>query len=138
MSRLEIAAAILVLVAIVGVPVAAFAYDSFRQSSFDGQVIDLTGAHGTWSRGTIRVKQGEKVRLRLTSNDVVHGFALKAYGIEVDEVYPGKVKTIEFVADKPGTFLFACTVICSFNHRHMEGELIVEAQGGQPVVLAEE
>ena len=127
MRKLEIAAAILVIMAIVGLPVAAFAYESFGQGSFDGQVIELTAAHGTWSQGTIRVRQGEKVRLRLTSNDVIHGFALKAYGIEIDEIYPGKVRSIEFVADKPGTFLFVCIIVCDAGHRHMEGQIIVES-----------
>ncbi len=138
MRRLEIAALVLVLVAIAGLPAAALGYESLRHSSYDGQVITLTGAHGVWSQDTIRVKQGQKLRLRLTSNDVVHGFMLKGYGIEIDEVYPGKEKVIDFVVDRPGTFAFVCTVLCSPDHRDMKGKLVVEPQGEQAVGVAPE
>jgi len=128
---------VLVVLIIIGTPAAAFGYEAFLRSQHSNE-FTLVGHSGQWSPKSITVRQGETVRLRLVSEDVVHGFALKAYGIEVDEVYPGKVKTIEFVADKPGTFLFVCTIVCDPGHRHMEGEIIVAAQGGQPAVLAEE
>ncbi len=137
MGKWEIVAIALVLLVIVGTPAAVFTYESFLRSQHENE-FTLVGHNGHWEPGVIRVTEGETVRLRLTSADVVHGFTLKAYGIEVDEVYPGKVKTIEFVADKPGTFSFACTIVCDPGHRHMEGEIIVTAQGGRPVVLAEE
>lgn len=130
MRKLNVVATILVLLAIAGLPAAVFGYESLRTGSFDGQVITLTGAHGAWhtagGHGPITVRQGEKVRLRLTSNDVLHGFILEAYGIEIDEVYPGKVKEFDFVADGPGSFPFACTILCSGDHRDMKGKLIVE------------
>lgn len=122
----EMAAIALVLLAIVGTPVAVFTYQSSLRPQEENE-FTLVGHSGQWGPDVIRVTQGDTVRLRLTSADVVHGFALKAYGIEMHEVYPGKVKTIEFVADKPGTFLFACTIPCDSGHREMEGELIVEA-----------
>lgn len=133
MRTLEIAAVILVLVSVVGLPAAALGYESLRHSGHDGQVITLAGTEGAWSHDTIRVRQGEKLRLRLTSNDVVHGFELKGYGIEIDEVYPGKVVVIDFVADEAGTFLFSCTILCSRQHRDMKGKLIVERSGDETV-----
>lgn len=131
MRTLEIAAVILVLVSVVGLPAAALGYESLRHSGHDGQVITLAGTEGAWSHDIIRVRQGEKLRLRLTSNDVVHGFELKGYGIEIDEVYPGKVVVIDFVADEAGTFLFTCTILCSRQHRDMKGKLIVERSGDE-------
>lgn len=121
----EIAAVALVLLAVLGTPVAVFTYESALRSQQENE-ITLVGHQGQWGPGAIRVTQGDTVRLRLTSADVVHGFALKAYGIELDKVYPGKVKTIEFVAEKPGTFLFTCTIVCHAGHRGMEGEFTVE------------
>lgn len=133
MRVLNLAAALLALLAIAGLPAAVIGYQSLRDNGFDGRVITLAGAHGAWHgpQGhdtTIRLKQGERVRLRLTSNDVVHGFSLEAFGIEIDEVYPGKVKEIDFVADKSGSFPFACTILCSADHRDMKGKLVVEPQ----------
>ncbi len=138
MRMMEIAAVVLLVVSIAGLPAAALGYESLRHSSYDGQVITLTGAHGVWSQDTIQVKQGQKLRLRLISNDVAHGFMLKGYGIEIDEVYPGKEKVIDIVVDRPGTFAFVCTVLCSPDHRDMKGKLVVEPQGGHSVDAAPE
>lgn len=127
MRLLNIGAAILVLIAIAGLPAASFAYRSLHESGFDGTVIDLTGSNGAWNHQEIKVRQGERVRLRITSHDVVHGFTLEAMGIEIDEVYPGKVTEVDFSADEAGSFLFTCTILCSGDHRDMRGTLIVEA-----------
>jgi len=127
----EIAALVLALAAILGTPVAAFAYNSWLHSSHDGREVTLVAAHGTWGPEVVRVKQGEKVRLRLTSHDVKHGFALAGYGISTTDVYPGRYIIVEFVADKPGAFPFVCVVQCAGNHANMRGELVVEGTGSQ-------
>lgn len=125
LMRWETLAVAAVLVALVGLPVAVFG--ARAASSFD-DVADFTlvASNGRWSPDTIRVQQGEKVRLHLTSHDVVHGFSLPGYDIDVDVVYPGKVTDVEFVADKAGTFPFQCTVWCHVNHPTMRGQLVVE------------
>ncbi|MFQ5801093.1 MAG: cupredoxin domain-containing protein, partial [Candidatus Hydrothermarchaeales archaeon] len=76
----------------------------------------------------IRVKQGEVVTLRLTSMDVVHGFNLSYYNI-FETLYPGKITTVEFVADKSGEFEFYCSArSCGLGHLEMKGTLIVEPE----------
>ena len=74
---------------------------------------------------TIKVKQGQKVILHIKSLDVTHGFALPDYKIN-ENLEPGKTVTVEFVADKKGTFTFFCSVYCGSGHRSMKGTLIVE------------
>ena len=39
---------------------------------------------------------------------------------------PGETTTVEFVADKPGTYSYYCTEFCSALHLEMQGWLIVE------------
>lgn len=85
---------------------------------------------GTPSRATgqneIRVKKGEVVKLKITSFDVVHDFALPAYGI-IERIYPGKVTVVTFRADEPGEYPFFCTASCGFpSHVWMRGKLVVE------------
>lgn len=73
----------------------------------------------------IRVKQNDIVRIRATATDVSHGFAINEYGINVG-LPVGQEKIIEFVADKPGTFTFYCSVYCGPGHGGHKGTLIVE------------
>jgi heme/copper-type cytochrome/quinol oxidase subunit 2 len=76
----------------------------------------------------ITVKQGELVTLRLSSMDVVHGFALPGYNIS-ESLYPGDVVTVEFIADESGEFEFYCSAqSCGRGHLEMKGTLIVEPE----------
>ncbi|WP_299976741.1 cupredoxin domain-containing protein [Desulfobacula sp.] len=76
----------------------------------------------------IRVNKGDRVVLKLTSSDVVHGFSLKDFGIFInDGIHPGKPQTVSFIADKEGTFTFACNAICGSHHENMLGTIIVNA-----------
>ncbi|NQV91579.1 cupredoxin domain-containing protein [Candidatus Woesearchaeota archaeon] len=73
----------------------------------------------------IKVKKGDKVKLTISSEDVDHGIALAAFDINV-KFKPGETKTVEFVADKVGTYTFSCNVFCGEGHGGMKGKLIVE------------
>ena len=128
MSKLDVIATVLVLFALVGTPAASFAYESYLRSE-QAQEFTLVGKNAQWDVTTIRVHEGERVRLRITSGDVIHGFEIDGLGVEVDELYPGKFVTVEFTADKAGTFEFVCTVRCDEDraaHKAMTGSLIVE------------
>ncbi len=137
----------LVLVIVIGTPLAIYwrnsalvaGYDSDRVINIMGRydVLDTTGRWlvqkgDGWDYGDITapprvtVKQGEKVTLRVTSFDVIHGFGLEDFGIESKQIYPGTVTDITFVADKVGRFEFKCTIECGEKHDDMVGELIVE------------
>lgn len=124
MRRLEVAAVAVVVAIVVGLPVAVFAYNGALRDHNGG--ITLHANQGTWSPDRVVVQQGDTVRLRLTSDDVIHGFALAEYDIRVDEVYPGQFVTVEFVADEAGEFPFACTIYCDARHTEMRGVLVVE------------
>ena len=125
MRRLEILATIIVLVIVLGTPAAAFGYESFLRSRTPNEYT-IAGSDGRWSLPSIRVKQGQKVKLRMTSGDVAHGFAAPDLDIDVEEIYPGKWVELEFVAEKAGTFPYFCTVLCHPKHGTMTGEIIVE------------
>jgi nitrous-oxide reductase len=80
---------------------------------------------GGWEPRIIRVRVGQLVRLRLTSRDVTHGFLLPDFNIKAGPISPGEFTTVEFVADKAGTFTFYCNILCSRRHGSMNGRLIV-------------
>ena len=92
-----------------------------------GQVKEfkMTAKQFAFEPSTIEVNKGDKVRLIVTSTDVSHGIAIKEYGIN-QRLDVGKPATIEFVADKQGTFTAFCSVFCGAGHSDMKGKLIVK------------
>ncbi len=87
--------------------------------------IQMTAKKYEYSPNPVRVKKGERVRLIITATDRDHGFKLEAFNIE-QRLKKGVPTTIEFTADKAGTFPFKCSVHCGFGHGGMKGTLIVE------------
>jgi len=73
---------------------------------------------------TIEVNKGDRIRLLVTSVDVPHGISIPEYGIN-ERLDPGKEVTIEFTADKEGTFTTFCSVFCGSGHSSMKGKIIV-------------
>jgi cytochrome c oxidase subunit II len=97
------------------------------QSQSAGQVheIQMTAKKYEFSPDPIRVKKGERVRLVITAIDHDHGFKLEAFNVE-QKLKKGDPTTVEFTADKAGTFPFKCSVHCGIGHGRMKGTLIVE------------
>lgn len=85
----------------------------------------ITAKDWEWSPKNITVKKGDTVRLHITSADVTHSFMLKDFSLNVT-LEPGVKQTVEFVADKVGTFSFRCGVPCGEGHREMTGTITVE------------
>lgn len=85
----------------------------------------MTAKQFEFSPSTIEVSKGDKVRLVVTSTDVPHGIAIREYGIN-EQLAVGKPVTIEFTADKEGTFTAYCSVACGAGHSSMKGKLIVK------------
>ena len=77
-----------------------------------------------WLPGTITVKKGTKVTIKLVNNvpsdPNQHGFAIPAFNI-AEVVTRGEPKTVEFTADKVGVF----PIICQLHPAHVGGQLVV-------------
>ncbi len=76
----------------------------------------------------VEVNKGDTVRMHITSleqaHDATHGFAIGRYNINLS-LEPGKVETVEFVANETGVFPYYCTEFCSALHLEMAGYLLV-------------
>ncbi|MFQ6014398.1 MAG: c-type cytochrome [Anaerolineae bacterium] len=130
MNKQESFALLVVLAIVVGLPLTVFGYQHLylptRQSSY--QLIDLTAQVpevGGWRPEVVTVRVGEPVRLRVTSRDVIHGFAIGKLGIEAGMIRPGETKVVEFIPERAGRFTFYCNVWCSPYHYRMRGVLEV-------------
>jgi len=60
----------------------------------------------------------ETVRVLLTSEDVIHRFAIPALGVKMDAV-PGRINQQYFKSNIVGIFYGQCSEICGANHRFM-------------------
>ena len=98
--------------------------------------IDVTGIQWSWQFGyqdggdkavvtgtpanppTLVLPQGERVAFKIHSNDVVHGFWIPAFMIQIQNL-PGVTNHIEFTANKLGEFPGRCNILCGRNHSQM-------------------
>ena len=73
----------------------------------------------------VQIKKGDTVRLTMKVTSGFHSIAIPEFNVNTGTVNAGESKTVEFVADKAGTFPFMCNVYCGSGHRDMKGELVV-------------
>jgi cytochrome c oxidase subunit 2 len=64
------------------------------------------------------VPVGKKVRIITTANDVIHAFAVPAFGIKQDAI-PGFVRDTWFKAERIGDFYGQCQELCGKEHAYM-------------------
>lgn len=64
------------------------------------------------------VPVGATVRVVVTAADVLHAFALPAFGIKMDAV-PGRLNETWFKAERTGTFYGQCSELCGIRHAFM-------------------
>ena len=81
-------------------------------------------ASGTREINELHVPVGRPVRLTMTSEDVIHSFAVADFRIKMD-VVPGRYTTAWFEATKPGEYRLACSVYCGTEHALMAGRILV-------------
>ena len=87
---------------------------------------------GGWNPDVLKAEVGKPLHLSLTSDDVVHGFAIGQMNMEAPDVEPGKVTDVTLTFDKPGTYTFYCTRWCGVNHWRMRGTIEVSGSAADP------
>jgi cytochrome c oxidase subunit 2 len=70
------------------------------------------------------VPVGQKIRIVLTSRDVIHAWWVPAFGVKPDTI-PGFIRDAWFTVDKPGTYRGQCAELCGKGHAYMP--IVVEA-----------
>ncbi len=68
------------------------------------------------------VPVGTTVRVLVTSNDVIHAFAVPAFGVKEDAIQ-GRVNETWFNVDREGVFYGQCSELCGVNHAYMPLEI---------------
>ena len=106
----------------IGLPLAAV----LARSNSDAIEIHAQMANsGGWTPSNLSAQVGQPLHLRLTSDDVMHGFAVGQSSQPAIDVLPGQWTTTTLVFNQPGKYTFYCTRWCGANHWRMRGTIEV-------------
>jgi len=103
------------------------------QAPPDALRIAVTGKQWMWKVehpggqheiNALHVPTGRPIELLMTSEDVIHDFAIPAFRIKHD-VLPGRYESLWFTATLPGTYHLFCTQFCGMDHSAMGGQVVV-------------
>lgn len=124
----------LALLLAIGLPLVALL---FRHAGFNPAVPRPLAVHarlpeaGGWSVPDIQAIAGSPIHLRLTSDDVLHGFAIGQSDQPAIDIKPGEWSEVTLSFDQPGKYTFYCTRWCGPNHWRMRGVIQVDASAGE-------
>ncbi len=106
--------------------VAVLSFVAPRKAHADAgpRVIEITAKRFAFSPNQITIKKGETVKLRLTSEDVTHGFFMRALKIDED-IQPGTPTEVTLTPHTAGTFMTICDHFCGANHGNMNMTITV-------------
>lgn len=94
-------------------------------SGSEVKIFNLSAKPFEFSVKEIRVKKGDRVRINLAIEQGMHDWVLDEFGARTPQLKTGESGTVEFIADKAGTFEYYCSVP-THRQRGMVGKLIVE------------
>ena len=108
------------------VPVAPTESASLMQSSNDLiKTVEVESGSYYYKPNAITVKKDERVKIVMHSVSMMHDFNIDELNVKIPIVKNGDTSTVEFIADKVGTFEYYCSI---GQHRQLGqvGKLIVE------------
>ncbi|MBX3187865.1 MAG: cytochrome c oxidase subunit II [Labilithrix sp.] len=79
---------------------------------------------GRETNDLLTVPSGRRVKLVMTSRDVIHSFFVPELRVKHD-VLPGRWVTVWFEATQPGVYPIWCTEYCGVGHSQMRARLVV-------------
>jgi cytochrome c oxidase subunit 2 len=85
----------------------------------------LQHPEGRWEMNELHVPLGSKVKLTMTSEDVIHSFFVPAFRLKQD-VVPGRFTTMWFEPSRIGEYHLFCAEYCGTKHSGMIGTVYVQ------------
>lgn len=74
------------------------------------RIINIEAGSFYYKPNEITVKQGEKVRIVMNSVSMMHDFNIDELGVKMPIIQNGNTGTVEFTADRKGSFEYYCSV----------------------------
>ncbi len=111
-----------VLLISAALPIAAFAWwKRYGVVEIHARIAEAGG----WSPANLTVAVGEPLRLRLISDDMLHGFAVGQSAAPALDLPAGQSVETTLIFDEPGKVVFYCTRWCGLGHWRMRGTIEV-------------
>lgn len=88
------------------------------------QSVSLIARRYAFTPSRIEVDEGNLVKIELRTEDIAHSFTIDAYRLS-KRIGPDQPVSLEFRAERAGTFPFYCNLQIDDGCRRMRGELIV-------------
>ena len=101
-----------------------FAYEAFMLQSADELEEDKPFKRMLTTDTKVVVPVDKIIRVQVTAADVLHSWAVPAFGVKTDAV-PGRLNETWFKADKTGIYYGMCSELCGVNHQSMPIEIHV-------------
>jgi len=89
------------------------------------RVVEITAKRFEFTPNQITLKKGETVKLVLHSEDVTHGFFMRALKLD-EEIEAGKTRELLVTPQVTGSFTTICHHFCGVNHGNMKMTVVVE------------
>lgn len=80
--------------------------------------------NGATVQNTLRVPEGARIQLTVTSADVFHNFGIPEQRVKADAI-PGQTTDTWFIANETGTYAAHCYELCGIGHSYMDAEVVV-------------
>jgi len=93
----------------------------------DQQMFKLSDGTALQAGGQLDIPAGQKIKIELTSKDVIHSFWVPNLGGKKDAV-PGHTTSLWIQANEPGTFRGQCYEFCGDGHADMLLTVVAHAQ----------
>lgn len=92
----------------------------------DGTIeVQMVAVMFAFAPNEVRVPAGRRIRFRLTSADVTHGFLISGTNANA-MLLPGYISQFTTVFPRTGDYLIVCHEFCGNGHHVMSGRIIVE------------
>jgi cytochrome c oxidase subunit 2 len=101
-----------------------FAYEAFMVQSAEELEEDKPYKRMLTTDTKVVVPVNKIIRMQVTAADVLHSWAVPAFGVKTDAV-PGRLNETWFKADKIGIYYGMCSELCGVNHQSMPIEIHV-------------
>ena len=113
-----------------------FTYEAFMLQSADELEEDKPFKRMLTTDTKVVVPVNKIVRMQVTAADVLHSWAIPAFGVKTDAV-PGRLNETWFKAEKTGIYYGMCSELCGVNHQSMPIEIHVVTQNEFEVWIEE-